>query len=144
MSHVIAGESDAGLLIHEGQLTYAAEGLNKIVDLGEWWFEKTGLPLPLGGNAIRRDLGPERIRTISRLLRESIQYGLDHRAAALDHALSYARGLDPAQADRFVAMYVNDRTLDYGAKGREAVRRLLADAWVRRLIPSPVEVEFTD
>jgi 1,4-dihydroxy-6-naphthoate synthase len=144
LPHVLAGESDAGLLIHEGQLTYSAEGLHKVVDLGEWWFDKTGLPLPLGGNAIRRDLGTERIARISRLLRDSIQYGLDHRQAALEHALGYARGLDPEQADRFVGMYVNRRTLDYGTEGREAVRRLLGEAWSKRLIPYPVAVEFTD
>ncbi len=144
MGAVISGDSEAGLLIHEGQLTYAAEGLHKVVDLGEWWFERTGLPLPLGGNAIRRDLGAERIRRISALVKASIRYGLEHRKEALDYALGYARGLDPAQADRFVGMYVNERTLDYGLEGREAVRRLLAEAWAHRLIPCPVEPEFTE
>jgi 1,4-dihydroxy-6-naphthoate synthase len=141
---VLEGEADAGLLIHEGQLTYRREGLHRVVDLGEWWFEKHGLPLPLGGNAIRRDLGPDRIREISRLLRESIQYGLDHRQAALDHALKYARGLAAEQADRFVSMYVNERTLDYGPDGRKAVRTLLKEAWERKLIPSQVYPEFTE
>jgi 1,4-dihydroxy-6-naphthoate synthase len=141
---VLEGEADAGLLIHEGQLTYRREGLQRIVDLGEWWFQRHKLPLPLGGNVIRRDLGPERIREISRLLRESIQYGLDHRQAALEHSLQFARGLAADQADRFVAMYVNDRTLDYGPDGRKAVRVLLKEAWERKLIPSPVQPEFTD
>lgn len=144
MAAVTQGDADAGLLIHEGQLTYGEEGLHKVVDLGEWWFEQHGLPLPLGGNAIRRDLGPDRIRRISRLLRDSIQYGLDHREAALEHSLRFARGLKPAQADRFVSMYVNDRTLDYGAEGRQAVRVLLDQAWEKRLIPSPIQPDFTD
>jgi 1,4-dihydroxy-6-naphthoate synthase len=138
------GEVQAGLLIHEGQLTYQDEGLKKIVDLGEWWSERTGgLPLPLGGNVIRRDLGPEMIARISRMLHDSIAYGLDHRAAALDHALQYGRGLDRAKADRFVGMYVNDLTLQYGERGRAAVQRLMDDAWAKRLIPRQVTVEFS-
>ena len=138
------GEIDAGLLIHEGQLTYEDEGLKKIVDLGEWWAERTGgLPLPLGGNVIRRDLGPDLIRKISRMLHDSIDYGLKHRREALDHALQYGRGLDRSRADRFVGMYVNDLTLDYGERGRTAVQRLFDEAWEKRLIPKPVTVEFS-
>ncbi len=144
MSAVMGREVDAGLLIHEGQLTYSEEGLHKAVDLGEWWFQKTGLPLPLGGNAIRRDLGAERMREISALLRESIRYSLDHREDALKHALQYARGLDRAQADRFVGMYVNRRTLDYGEDGRRAVQLFLDTAFEHRLIPSAVKVDFIE
>jgi 1,4-dihydroxy-6-naphthoate synthase len=138
------GEVEAGLLIHEGQLTYQDDGLKKIVDLGEWWSERTGgMPLPLGGNVIRRDLGPDMIRKVSRMLHDSIAYGLAHRRDALDHALQYGRGLDRTKADRFVGMYVNDLTLDYGERGRAAVQRLLDDAWVQRLIPRQVSVEFS-
>jgi 1,4-dihydroxy-6-naphthoate synthase len=141
---VRTGEAQAGLLIHEGQLTYQDEGLKKIVDLGEWWAERTGgLPLPLGGNVIRRDLGPQVIVTVSRLLRESIAYALAHRKEALDYALQFGRGLDRAKADRFVGMYVNELTLDYGDRGRTAVRRLFDEAWEKRLIPRPIEVEFS-
>jgi 1,4-dihydroxy-6-naphthoate synthase len=137
------GEVEAGLLIHEGQLTYQDEGLKKVVDLGEWWADRTGgLPLPLGGNVIRRDLGPEMIRRISRLLHDSIAYGLQHRQEALDHALKYGRGLDRTRADTFVGMYVNDLTLDYGERGRTAVQRLLSEAWERRIIPRPIAAEF--
>jgi 1,4-dihydroxy-6-naphthoate synthase len=142
MSAVLEGDVDAGLLIHEGQLTFQSEGLQKILDLGEWWHEQTGLPLPLGGNAIRRDLGQDRINDISRLIRKSIQYALQNRRQALNHALQYARGLNSDQADRFVSMYVNDRTVDYGEDGRKAVRLLLERAYQKQLIPSPVEVEF--
>ena len=123
------GSCDAGLLIHEGQLFYEAMGLHKILDLGEWWHEKTGLPLPMGGNAIRRDLEPEIIRQVSQCLRDSINYSLDHREDALQYAMQFARDMDPELADRFVAMWVNERTLDYGERGREAVRRLLADGF---------------
>jgi 1,4-dihydroxy-6-naphthoate synthase len=144
MAVVRQGGADAGLLIHEGQLTYAEQGLHKVVDLGEWWHDSTGLPLPLGGNAIRRDLGTEQIRQISSLLRRSIQYALDHREEALKHALRYARDLDPRQADRFVGMYVNSRTLDYGKDGREAVQLLLDRAYQANLIPRKIEVEFTE
>lgn len=144
MAAVQRGEVDAGLLIHEGQLTYAAEGFHKVVDLGEWWHERTGLPLPLGGNAIRRDLGSTHIREVSRLLRESIRFALDHREDALNHALQYARGLDGKQADRFVGMYVNQRTLDYGDEGRRAVQLFLDQAHERKLIPARVVVEFVD
>jgi 5,8-dihydroxy-2-naphthoate synthase len=139
---VHAGEFAAGLLIHEGQLTYAEQGLKKIVDLGEWWADRTGgLPLALGGNVIRRDLGPQAIRTLSRLLHDSIAYGLDHRTEAVDYAMQFGRGLDHAKTDRFVGMYVNNLTLDYGERGRQAVRRLLGDAQAARLIPE-VHVEF--
>jgi len=141
---VRAGEVQAGLLIHEGQLTYQDEGLKKIVDLGEWWAERTaGLPLPLGGNVIRRDLGPGVIAKVSRLLRESIAYALAHRQEALDYALQFGRGLDRAKADRFVGMYVNELTLDYGDRGRAAVRRLFDEAWQKRLIPKPIDVEYS-
>ena len=138
------GEVDAGLLIHEGQLTYESEGLKKIVDLGEWWGERTGgLPLPLGGNLIRRDLGPEMITKVSRLLHASIAYALSHRQEALDYAMQFGRGLDRAKADRFVGMYVNELTLEYGDRGREAVQRLFDEAWDKRLIPARIDVEFS-
>jgi 1,4-dihydroxy-6-naphthoate synthase len=138
------GKADAGLLIHEGQLTYEQEGLRKIVDLGEWWAERTGgLPLPLGGNIIRRDLGPELISRLSRLLHDSIAYGLDHREEAVTHAMQYGRGLDRKDTDTFVGMYVNDLTLDYGDRGRTAVLRLLGEAAEKRLIP-PVDVVFAE
>ena len=136
------GEVDAGLLIHEGQLTFGDRGLHLIADMGEWWFERTGLPLPLGGNVIRKDLGPKLIETISRHLHASIAYGLKHRANALDHAMQYARGLDPQRADTFVGMYVNDWTLDYGERGRAAVRLLLDEGYRAAIIPHPVDVEF--
>jgi 1,4-dihydroxy-6-naphthoate synthase len=138
------GKADAGLLIHEGQLTYEQEGLRKVVDLGEWWAERTGgLPLPLGGNIIRRDLGPELISRLSRLLHDSIAYGLDHREEAVTHAMQYGRGLDRKDTDAFVGMYVNDLTLDYGERGRTAVLRLLGEAAEKGLIP-PVDVVFAD
>lgn len=117
---------DAGLIIHEGQLTYPQQGLHLIVDLGQWWFEQTGLPLPLGANAIRKDLGLQVVTDVNRLLLQSIRYGLEHRQEALAHAMSYGRGLDPSQADKFVGMYVNDWTLDFGDRGRQAVAELLA------------------
>ncbi len=144
LDHVAAGKSDAGLIIHEGQLTFQNQGLQLIVDLGVWWQEKTGLPLPLGGNVVRRDLGDATIREISRLLKESIQYGLEHRKEALDHALNYARDMDVTLADKFVGMYVNDWTLDYGPRGREAVRRLLDEGHKAGLIPNPVDVQFVE
>jgi 1,4-dihydroxy-6-naphthoate synthase len=138
------GDVAAGLLIHEGQLTYRDEGLKKIVDLGEWWAERTGgLPLPLGGNVIRRNLGSEAIATVSRLLYESIAYALAHRQEALDYALQFGRGLDRAKADRFVGMYVNELTLEYGERGRTAVQRLFDEAWEKRLIPRQIAVEFS-
>jgi 1,4-dihydroxy-6-naphthoate synthase len=140
---VHAGQVDAGLLIHEGQLTWADEGLKKIVDLGEWWSDRTGgLPLPLGGNVIRRDLGSAAISTLSRLLHDSIAYALDHRDDAVTYAMQFGRGLDRSRTDRFVGMYVNDLTLDYGNRGREAVARLLGDASAAGLLPKPVSVEF--
>ena len=141
---VAAGRYDAGLIIHEGQLTFQNQGLQLVVDLGVWWQEKTGLPLPLGGNVVRRDLGAETLRTISRLLKESIRYALAHRQDALAYALRYARDMDMALADRFVGMYVNDWTLDYGPRGRAAVQRLLAEGHRAGIIPSPVAVEFVD
>ncbi|MBX3399111.1 MAG: ABC transporter substrate-binding protein [Gemmataceae bacterium] len=144
LDHVAAGKAEAGLIIHEGQLTFQNQGLQLVVDLGVWWQEKTGLPLPLGGNVVRRDLGDTTIREISRLLKESIQYGLNHRKEALGHALNYARDMDVNLADKFVGMYVNDWTLDYGPRGREAVRRLLAEGHKAGLIPNPVDVQFVE
>jgi 1,4-dihydroxy-6-naphthoate synthase len=140
---VHAGEVAAGLLIHEGQVTYEEEGLRKIVDLGEWWADRTGgLPLPLGGNVIKRELGAANIAKLSRLLHDSIAFGLDHRDEAVKHAMQFGRGLDQARTDRFVGMYVNGLTLDYGDRGREAVHRLLGDARAAGLLPKPVTVEF--
>jgi 1,4-dihydroxy-6-naphthoate synthase len=136
------GEVDLGLIIHEGQLTYADDGLTLVADMGEWWFGETGLPLPLGGNVVRKDLGPDLIKKISRHLRASIAYSLDHRKAALDHAMKFARGLDRSKADTFVGMYVNDSTLDYGDRGREAVRTLLRRGVEAGVIPKAVTVEF--
>jgi len=133
---------DAGLIIHEGQLTYAAQGLSLIVDTGQWWFQATGLPLPLGANAVRKDLGPQVVADVHRLLLESIRYGLEHRQEALDYALGFGRGLDPAKADQFVSMYVNDWTLDFGPRGREAVRQLLSRAYEAGVVPRRVEPEF--
>ena len=140
---VLAGKAEAGLLIHEGQLTYQDEGLRKIVDLGEWWAERTGgLPLPLGGNIIRRDLGPQMIAKVSKMLHDSIAYALSHRPEAVEYALQFGRGLDRAKTDRFVGMYVNDLTLAYGERGRQGLERLMADAYERGLIPQRVAVEF--
>ena len=136
------GQVDAGLIIHEGQLTYQNQGLSLIVDLGQWWHTQTGLPLPLGGNAIRRDLGPTGMREVTDLLRHSIQYGLDHRQEALQYAEKYGRDLDRQRTDTFVGMYVNDWTVDFGPRGREAVKTLLRRAYEARIIPQPVEVEF--
>jgi 1,4-dihydroxy-6-naphthoate synthase len=139
------GEVEAGLLIHEGQLTYAEEGLRNLIDLGVWWRDRTGgLPLPLGGNIIRRDLGTDVMRRVSKLLHDSIRHALDHREEAVNYAEQYGRGLDRTRTDRFVGMYVNQLTLDYGDRGREAVRRFLGEAWERRLIPSPVDIEFVE
>jgi len=139
---VLEGKQEAGLIIHEGQLTYDKSGLHRIVDLGKWWQKITGLPLPLGGNAIRRSLGPELMRKISAALRESIQYALDHRDEALAYAMQFARDLDAQMADKFVGMYVNERTLDYGPDGREAVRRLLDMGYKAGIIPQESNVEF--
>ena len=140
---VLAGDVDAGLLIHEGQLTYEDDGLKKIVDLGEWWADRTGgLPLPLGGNVIRRDLGPELIPRVSRLLHDSIAYVLAHRDEAVEYAQQFGRGLDRARTDTFVGMYVNDLTLSYGERGRKAVERLMSEAFEKKLIPRRVSLEF--
>ena len=140
---VLDGRVDAGLLIHEGQLTYASEGLHKVVDLGEWWFERTGgLPLPLGGNIIRRDLGEPTIKRVSKMLHDSIAHALAHRGAAVDYAQQYGRGLDRESTDRFVGMYVNQLTLDYGPRGRAALERFFGEAFERGLIPARVPVEF--
>jgi 1,4-dihydroxy-6-naphthoate synthase len=137
------GKADAGLLIHEGQLTYADNGLRKIVDLGEWWNQRTGgLPLPLGGNIIRRDLGPEMIRKVSKLLHDSIAYALSHRKDAVEYAQQFGRGLDKDRTDTFVGMYVNDLTLGYGERGRQGVERLMTEAFEKGLIPNRVPVEF--
>ena len=140
--YVAAGRADAGLLIHEGQLTYADRGLHLWIDLGAWWHEETGLPLPLGGNAVRRDLGPALMQAVARDLKASIEYGLAHRAEALAHAKAYARGLDDARVDRFVEMYVNAYTVDYGVTGRRAVSELLGRAHRAGLVPGAVDVSF--
>ena len=140
---VLDGEVDAGLLIHEGQLTYQADGLAKVVDLGEWWFERTGgLPLPLGGNVIRRDLGPEVIRTVSTMLHDSIAHALSHRAEAVQYAQQFGRGLDARDTDTFVGMYVNQLTLDYGDRGRAGLERFFSEAFERGLIPKKIDVAF--
>jgi 1,4-dihydroxy-6-naphthoate synthase len=142
ITQVTEGKYDAGLIIHEGQLSYSKSGLQRVLDLGRWWHEQTGLPLPLGGNAIRRSLGPELMSTVGGALRESIQYALDHREPALAYALQFARDLDPQLADKFVGMYVNERTLDYGPDGREAVSRLLSMGHKAGIIPYETKVEF--
>jgi 1,4-dihydroxy-6-naphthoate synthase len=139
---VVEGKYEAGLIIHEGQLTYSKAGLQRIVDLGKWWLKITGLPLPLGGNAIRRSLGPELTAEVSGALRDSIQYALEHRDEALSYAMQFARDVDPQLADKFVGMYVNERTLDYGPDGREAVRRLLDMGYKAGIIPREARVEF--
>ena len=142
LPYVQDGNADAGLIIHEGQLTYGRAGLHKVVDLGEWWHEETGLPLPLGANAIRRDLGAEKIRRITSLIKQSIQYSLEHREGGLAYAMNYARDMETELADRFVGMYVNDYTLDYGEKGRAGVRELMERGYKAGVIPHPVDVEF--
>jgi 1,4-dihydroxy-6-naphthoate synthase len=141
---ILAGKYDAGLIIHEGQLTYSSSGLYRVIDLGVWWRETTGLVLPLGGNAIRRSLGPEAHRIISKALRDSIQHALNHREQALEYAMQFARDLDSSLANRFVSMYVNDRTLDYGADGRKAIRKLLDLGHERGIIPIAPLVDFVD
>jgi 1,4-dihydroxy-6-naphthoate synthase len=141
---ILAGNFDAGLIIHEGQLTYSSSGLYRVIDLGAWWRETTGLVLPLGGNAIRRSLGDETIRIVSKALRDSIQHALDHREQALEYAMQFARDLDSGLANRFVSMYVNDRTLDYGVDGRQAIRRLLELGHERGIIPMAPQVDFAD
>ncbi len=138
------GDVDAGLLIHEGQLFYKQEGLDKVLDLGEWWHERTGLPLPMGGNAIRRELGPELMKQVSHHLHESIVYSMENREDALQYAMQFARDMPPELADRFVAMWVNDLTLDYGERGREAVRTLLAQGRDHGIIPHDVNVDFVE
>jgi len=139
---VVAGEFDAGLIIHEGQLTYGRDGLQKVLDLGVWWHEQTGLPLPLGGNAIRRSLGTEVQRITTNALRASIQHAMDHREAALEYAMQFARDLDPNLANRFVGMYVNERTLNYGDDGREAIRKILSMGYERGIISREAHVDF--
>ncbi len=136
------GAVPAGLLIHEGQLYYADRGLHKVLDLGQWWYDQTGLPLPLGGNVVRKDLGAALVLKIAALQKESIRFALEHREEALSYALTYARDLDPKLADRFVGMYVNDWTLDYGPRGRDAVRLLLGRAAEAGLVPGPVDIQF--
>ncbi|HEV7377390.1 MAG TPA: MqnA/MqnD/SBP family protein, partial [Pyrinomonadaceae bacterium] len=138
------GRCDAGLLIHEGQLFYEKMGLHKVIDLGEWWHERTTLPLPMGGNAIRRGLGKDLMRKVSHFLRESISYSLEHREDALQYAMQFARDMDTETADRFVAMWVNELTLDYTDRGREAVRRLLTEGFERGIIQNRVEVDFVE
>jgi 1,4-dihydroxy-6-naphthoate synthase len=142
LDEIQKGKYEAGLLIHEGQLTYRELGMHKVLDLGEWWQERTGLPLPLGGNVIKKDLGPEMIERVGQDIRKSIQYGLDHREEAMAYAIQFSRGLDTQRVDRFIGMYVNELTLDYGSEGREAVRRLLGEANEKGLIPKPVSLEF--
>ncbi len=141
---VKAGKADVGLLIHEGQLTYAQQGFHLVLDLGAWWKDQTGVPLPLGGNVIRKDISPNQRKEISDILKESIRYGLQNRAAGVQHSMPLARGLDLAQADKFIGMYVNDFTLDYGKTGRHAIREFLGQASNRGLIPEPVEIEFVE
>lgn len=138
------GDVHAGLLIHEGQLFYHELGLYKVLDLGEWWHEKTGLPLPMGGNVIRRDLGRDLMKQVSKHLHNSIAYSLENREDALAYAMQFARDMKPEVADRFVAMWVNDLTLDYGPRGREAVRRLLAEGHQAGIIPHEVQIDFVD
>ena len=141
---VAAGEVDVGLLIHEGQLTFQDQGLHLWQDLGQWWMKDTGLPLPLGGNVVRRDLGPEIVAQVARHLRASIEYALANRAPALEHASRFNRGIGAERTDTFVGMYVNEWTVSYGARGRQAVRLLLDRAWAAAIIPERVEVEFVD
>jgi 1,4-dihydroxy-6-naphthoate synthase len=139
---VVSGEFEAGLIIHEGQLTYANDGLVKLLDLGQWWREETGLPLPLGGNAVRRSLGAETLLTTTNALRDSIQHALDNREEALAYAMQFARDLDPTLANRFVGMYVNERTLNYGEDGRLAIKKLLDLGYERGIIPMKANVDF--
>ena len=139
---VQSGQYDAGLIIHEGQLTFKNQGLHLVVDLGVWWQDRTGLPLPLGGNVVRKDLGTETMGRVSKLIKQSIQYSLDHRADALQYALQYARDMDVTLADKFVGMYVNDWTLDYGERGRAAVKALLDAGHAAGIIPTPTAAEF--
>ncbi len=144
MEAVNSDEVDAGLLIHEGQLTYEKLGLHRIVDLGAWWHADTGLPVPLGVNGVRKDLGKQLMRKISELLTQSIQYGLAHREEAVAYAMEYGRGMNAAMTDQFVGMYVNPWTLDMGEKGREAIKRMLTRAYHAALVPRPVNLEFVE
>jgi len=142
LEEVQRGKFEAGLLIHEGQITYREMGLYKVVDLGEWWLKETNLPLPLGGNVIRRDLGKPTMERVAEDIKRSIQYGLDHREEAMAYALQFARGLDTQRIDRFIGMYVNDLTLDYGVEGKQAVKKLLSEAYRNKLIPERVSLDF--
>jgi 1,4-dihydroxy-6-naphthoate synthase len=142
LDEVHRGKFEAGLLIHEGQVTYREEGLHKVVDLGEWWLKETDLPLPLGGNVIRRDLGKRTMDRVAVDIRRSIQYGLDHREEAMAYALQFARGLDTQRVDRFIGMYVNELTLDYGTEGKQAVKKLLSEAYKNKLIPERITLDF--
>jgi len=144
IDEVMAGRVDAGLLIHEGQLFYQQKGLKKVIDLGEWWFEKTGLPLPMGGNVIKRSLGEDLMKEVSKHLRRSIQFSLENREDALEYAMQFARDMPVELADRFVGMWVNDLTLDYGDRGREGVKRLLQEGFDAGIIKSKVDVQFVD
>ena len=144
LQRVARGKADAGVIIHEGQLTYAREGLNKVVDLGEWWYKETQLPLPLGGNVINRSLDGRTHHQVAKLLKESIEYGLKHREEALAYAMQFGRGLDPSTADRFVSMYVNDWTLDFGERGRRAVQTLLDLGFEKGVLPAKVRAEFVE
>ena len=144
LDEVREGRADLGLVIHEGQLTFGGQGLRKVLDLGAWWKGETGLPLPLGGNAVRRDLGPELMARLTRLVRDTVRYSLAHRADALQYALGFARGMDPSVADRFVGMWVNDMTVDCGARGREAVQTLLDRGHAAGIVPRAVRVDFVD
>jgi 1,4-dihydroxy-6-naphthoate synthase len=144
LDEVREGRADVGLIIHEGQLTYAGEGLHKVLDLGAWWKDETGLPLPLGGNAVRRDLGPDVMARLTRLVRETVRYSLGHRADALAYAMEFARGMDPRVADRFVGMWVNEMTLDCGDRGRRAVQLFLDRGFEAGVIPRRVSVDFVD
>jgi 1,4-dihydroxy-6-naphthoate synthase len=142
--YVRAGKAEVGLLIHEGQLTYAQEGFHLILDLGQWWKTETGLPLPLGGNVIRKDIPPDIRKEVSEILKESIRYGLENRLAGIKHSMPLARGLDLKQADKFIGMYVNDYTLDYGESGREAIRQFLGRGKEQGILPGAVELEFVE
>ena len=142
LDEVQKGKFEAGLLIHEGQLTYRELGLHKVLDLGEWWRKETGLPLPLGGNVIKRDLGKEMMERVGEDIRKSIQYALDHREEAMAYAIQFSRGLDTQRVDRFIGMYVNDLTLDYGNEGRQAVKKLFQEAYKKKIIPERVTLEF--
>jgi 1,4-dihydroxy-6-naphthoate synthase len=144
LDEVRDGRADVGVVIHEGQLTFGGHGLTKVLDLGAWWKQQTGLPLPLGGNAVRRDLGPETMARLTRLVRESVRYSLEHRAAALEYALSFARGMQLQVADRFVGMWVNQRTLDCGSDGREAIQLFLDRGHAAGLIPTRVRADFVE